>query len=980
MPHIRLTTLLFLFSSPVFAQSGTEDFGGVAPEDCWYMRGGNSARSGQSLTAPVRGPVEVRWDRDFQGEIAGEPLAWRDLIFVDEKRSSSLRYLHVLRRSDGLARYKPRRVATSTPLALAVWGEHLVYRRAINRLEVLRLTPGGLVPMTTSKRWKFSGPVSEPILADRSVFVFADGMLQAFTVGLASRQWQQAEEVIGDFALRGDKLYLPVSGKRFIELVIRKRSTGELIRRISSDMPANMYRYAFVEAGAKAFVMHLSGIDPRIGDQFVGQAPNAVVFRRGVLTYSTQTVTASTSFAWSGSRWLAQVRGANGYTWARSSANKIQVLADKRIHGELLESKIPISLSRDVAYLGSMAFDLGSLEVLWDSKTGSVGRAIPIRGGLLTTPSAKQLCYLGSLGGDQRAGAPWLSASVVKDGVVRGGVAIVRDGTSVQSDFRVDVPAKLLLWGKDDDKSLPLDQLTWLSDDSGVPVMLSSRVDAGIVLEKLEAISRRRRIRALLPPARSSKDIGLFAKIIDMAVLSGADAKALKPFGTKLRQMQKLRHKYKPVAKKVAPIRAALRSLDADVQKDIWKIYSAVPDDVSFGWRYQFLHEILVETPAHAGAVEAVRGLLPESLRKANPFNAIDWLEFAKASREIDLKILEPGDRLDTSIAWERRELTRYQMEWGGKGRKDLVGIASQHLFVIGSSASPGSLARCVSIGELVCSKLDEMFETKESLRGESRRLKIILFDSRKEYLGMPDLGKPTLATRRRAGHLSWTAGHYSRRENSGDGVSRMFLPKDDAEFRKVIGVFAHELTHHWLDQACPRFSLAQRRAAHPMPKGYWIVEGFAQLMEKAVFDTQRRRVTLRNPANSDLAMVADKSTSQGVFWQALFPMNHMTQARLPTKPGSSGKVMMRYRLGAYIPASQMGFFYAQSAAACQYLYHAEDGKHRAKLLDYVVNYYTAKSGKPANLAVQQSFGMSARDLGKAVTTYAKRVVNQGKW
>ena len=62
--------------------------------------------------------------------------------------------------------------------------------------------------------------------------------------------------------------------------------------------------------------------------------------------------------------------------------------------------------------------------------------------------------------------------------------------------------------------------------------------------------------------------------------------------------------------------------------------------------------------------------------------------------------------------------------------------------------------------------------------------------------------------------------------------------------------------------------------------------------------------------------------------------------------------------------------FYAQSTAACAYLFHADGGKHRARLMKYVDDYY---QGRGKELDLEAAFGMKAEELGKQVVEYARR-------
>ena len=60
-----------------------------------------------------------------------------------------------------------------------------------------------------------------------------------------------------------------------------------------------------------------------------------------------------------------------------------------------------------------------------------------------------------------------------------------------------------------------------------------------------------------------------------------------------------------------------------------------------------------------------------------------------------------------------------------------------------------------------------------------------------------------------------------------------------------------------------------------------------------------------------------------------------------------------------------------QSAATCQYLYHAENGKHRKALLQYLIDHYTRKADR---MPIQAAFGMTPSELGAKVTEFSKAV------
>jgi hypothetical protein len=63
--------------------------------------------------------------------------------------------------------------------------------------------------------------------------------------------------------------------------------------------------------------------------------------------------------------------------------------------------------------------------------------------------------------------------------------------------------------------------------------------------------------------------------------------------------------------------------------------------------------------------------------------------------------------------------------------------------------------------------------------------------------------------------------------------------------------------------------------------------------------------------------------------------------------------------------------FYEQAGAACQFLYHAENGKYRRKLLDFIVAYY---SNNRKALEPTRAFGMSGAQLGVRIEAFARKV------
>ena len=73
---------------------------------------------------------------------------------------------------------------------------------------------------------------------------------------------------------------------------------------------------------------------------------------------------------------------------------------------------------------------------------------------------------------------------------------------------------------------------------------------------------------------------------------------------------------------------------------------------------------------------------------------------------------------------------------------------------------------------------------------------------------------------------------------------------------------------------------------------------------------------------------------------------------------------------------SETNMFYAQSAAACAYLFLSEDGKRREALLQYLVDYY---AGRFDELDLKAAFGMDAEAIGAASKEYAISIGRGGR-
>jgi hypothetical protein len=179
------------------------------------------------------------------------------------------------------------------------------------------------------------------------------------------------------------------------------------------------------------------------------------------------------------------------------------------------------------------------------------------------------------------------------------------------------------------------------------------------------------------------------------------------------------------------------------------------------------------------------------------------------------------------------------------------------------------------------------------------------------------------------------------------------------------LRTITHETTHHWLDQRCPMWSREDLQGRSPLKSGYWIVEGFAGFVEEWLFDTSSSTWDALNPRSERLDIVAHTRDGARLPWKDVYALSQMAFHTGEFK--GEAPTASAWMLGArrVIDARQM--YYCQAAATCAYLFHADEGKHRKALLEYLRAYYTGKGERN----VSKAFGVSHEALGERVQAFA---------
>lgn len=375
------------------------------------------------------------------------------------------------------------------------------------------------------------------------------------------------------------------------------------------------------------------------------------------------------------------------------------------------------------------------------------------------------------------------------------------------------------------------------------------------------------------------------------------------------------------------------------------------------------LRFLLERDPDDAALHAQVRAMLPEDVVATEPFQALDWLDYLGAVETTEVRWLDASKEefeaggLDPVEAQCKAQL----LEWRDRWRQDLRALRSERVLMFSPIGAPGSLAKAQATGEIVCDLLESMFAHMPKARQDRRPMTVFIYPDRADYLAESEklgVGLATMA----AGYYSW---------NERPAKSRLYVPADDAGFQSVLPTLAHELTHHWLMDRCEAFQ-PNIAATLTGPRAFWIVEGFASLVEQFEFDFERRTFVLGRGGDLSRAdMVASLGEGQYLPWQGLVQASRAGFAAI-TKDEQRIDVPSRSRLGRTMPIRLVDLFYAQSAMLARYLYEAEDGRYRQQLLDYVVAYY---SGDQAGLDFDKAFGVGADELGPKVFAFSRSLV-----
>jgi hypothetical protein len=518
-------------------------------------------------------------------------------------------------------------------------------------------------------------------------------------------------------------------------------------------------------------------------------------------------------------------------------------------------------------------------------------------------------------------------------------LAVQRDGAVLQRrELALDAKAGVLRWKE---REYSLDGFYLVEDKDGACLWSADYVSRLRGYELLARARTRDEASRLFRAAVRYKDAPLARQLFELAQDQGLDGKQTENARQKLVRLESKPGKRSKKADAVQAEAKALDSIYAELLFD--RTRKELENKGRTG--LVMLREVLRIRPQHAGAIAAVRERAPKEFPLGDAKLWLDW----------HLDVESRGATLAPSDSFAMRQALKY---W----RKDLHGIAVGPVLVITPVKDARTLGRMLGCCRLTTDLLAHHFARFPKRRAKSDPLRIFLFENRDEYKKQSKAFTPM----KDDAFLQFSAGHYSPDE----GISRLFwVTNRDAENR-IIGTAVHELTHHWLADANPAYNHVEGRRSGRAP-GFWIVEGFAEFLQEGVYDLDNGEWSLFDRRAASLDAVASMQKSGKLLdWKKLYAGSAVDFWALSKKPDIV--VRRRWMLGA-MNVSPAQMWYVQSAATCQYLYHAENGKFREALIDYVVQHYTNQRAK---MPTKVAFGMEPEELGRRVVAFASEVAN----
>ena len=848
--------------------------GGDARSPVWSQAGGSGTRSGQVAVAPIDSQPTVAWSF---GPLAfdGEPLVSGDCVIVHGRDPGGRRSLVALDLASGSMQARAP-LGVGGPLQPALWSGRVAVKTGPATIEVLRLERSRWLPLRT---FTHARSLSAPVVAGDALYLREGDTLACYDPERREPVWTASAQGAfrGEPAADGNIVFaLCYDAKGLAHLAALAVANGTPLGVVvigghdGGTVPDASEPFELVVHASSVFVHFPRPLRGESGSDYSwariprdGSSLGEPVTLHSFLAAPVETP---------GGFLVPEAVSEGELRWllATGDDGRAIQLASTANHAWLCTRPVvPASSTGAMAYIGSAAVALPSLEVCWRRPTVPDFRPVPVDGGLL----------------------------VVERDVVRLLRGTPRPLTPAEEH------AQALALAADDRHAERLAQLATRALRGGAPAMA----------ERLW-----REAETLGAPERVLAPLRLHAERTAATPRPELDERRSKALATEERAVR---------ARLPAELAAAARATHdpLEVRSLLAELFERSPDD--------------------AEGLELLRKRLPANA-DVHGADATSWLDFLAVTAALDVELVLPPDEAHTAA--ERRLLAERDA-W----RTDVIAYRSPQLFVITAGAPPGAVARALEAGELVCRILSETFPPTPGVVQEP--LELVLYPSRDEYLAHGGDG-------RNESILGWTAGHFDPASN----VTRLFLPDEDGRHARLLGVWAHELTHHWLDTR----ALGVPRST-PAAPGYWVVEAIATWAEELVLEPALGQWSTSNPRAASLDTLANTSERDLLAWPRLFALSLEQSRTLETR--ATAQSTLTWQLGRFASISPMQLFYAQGGALAHYLHAADGGRWRDVLRETVEAYYRGQA-----LDVPRALHTTPEALGNAVREFAKNAVEPG--
>lgn len=944
---------------------------GLAPAGEWPMQDGNPARTRATPTAFPEGPWVVAWKHTAPADVAGDPCVSGDRVVlgtaVDPTGTS---FVEVLRLSDGKPAAPRLPLKSGQPALVATHRDFVVAPSKEGELTMLRIPSGGgrLVAVATMPG------LPDPAVVDGDVVAVTSLGVERRRMGAKEPKWSAhlRHPSAGPPAVRAGKVYVVTSGPldgyvgRRVMLEMFDLETGRGTHlELGWEPKARQSREAsrVVVGRADAYALHPPGIALKERDPIVGvHLPLEGDRQLGLFDFVGPPLSAGErDFFWVSTPGEAPaMRFADRRRTSKPHPPRTflqYVIAMPSRHENLLAQAQPGVVAAGVVLVPGGAFEAESLHVTRLDVPAVTTRRIPVRETLLEV-SGRTLTAWRRPRSASGADGPTLPRTSGAASVTLTGVSVVgQDGVARTGDFTY-APATGLLTGPGRAKtSVALEELGLVTDPDG---RIVHGPDPEFVLRALSTAAMQRdrsKWLALARRAVATRSAAALNLALDDLAARGGTSDELAPLRLELIKLEKPQGAPPKIDAAIVTecerARTALLEAEGDALR---RAVATLSDDVPLAYREPLLRAVLVASPRDPAVADWLRARLPAGFAVENEPHPGDWIDLIKAVRRVPVKVLEKKKEAP-DLTMDERVFGSLRHTW----RPDLVALRSDRLLLVTPVARPSRIARCLSLGELVCTALDALFEVKADAAPLLDPLNVQLFESLEEYLARTAADRPTSEAGLRA--LATTVGHYDPEAH----LSRLFVPAGDDRFDGVLETVAHELTHHWVDQRMPRPTECQHRRYTGASPNYFLEEGLATMVEEFRFDLEERTFDPLNPRADSLDVVANSSVLMP--FDRLFELSQLEFLRLSREPAH--EVPFRWTLGSHRKLSDANIFYAQAGAVCHWLWNADGGKRRSVLRAWVLDFQCGRSTKGE---AKRRLQMSPQDAGAAVVAWAREV------